>query len=534
MNLLSENWIPIQRTRGTIEYVAPWQVTEPDNPIVALASPRHDFNAALAQFLIGLLQTAAAPADSRQWGQWLEQPPSPEELRARFSGFEHAFELDGPGPRFMQDYQNIEGERKPLSSLLIEAPGGRTTNLFLDHFVKDGGVRACCRACTATALFALQINAPSGGVGHRTSLRGGGPLTTLIVPDVAMSGTDALPDTLWTLLWLNVLDAKSVSRLSGNTALQGDEYIFPWLAPTMTSEKNTGTRVTPEHAHPLQMYWSMPRRIRVDWDGTHQGRCDLCGREQQTLVDGYVTKNYGVDYAGAWRHPLSPHYQNKQSGERLPMHAHQDGLIYRHWLSWTQSDERYLAAEIVAGYKSENDRKLDREQLRLWVFGYDMDNMKARGWHEKTFPLYFVEDEAWREEFCARVEQLLDLATRFAGFVQACVKEALFERPAESRGDAGMIKTAFYAQTESAFLNCVYLLKQQTSTNTGRAVLQTWHASLTTQALKLFEYWAETADFTRSNPKRIVAARAKLNNLMHGKKLIGSLGLEDMNREDVA
>jgi hypothetical protein len=29
-------------------------------------------------------------------------------------------------------------------------------------------------------LFSLQLNAPSGGKGYRTGLRGGGPLTTLI------------------------------------------------------------------------------------------------------------------------------------------------------------------------------------------------------------------------------------------------------------------------------------------------------------------------------------------------------------------
>jgi CRISPR system Cascade subunit CasA len=55
MNLISDAWIPIRRKGGEEERIAPWEVTTrySDDPIVALAAPRPDFNGALIQFLIG-------------------------------------------------------------------------------------------------------------------------------------------------------------------------------------------------------------------------------------------------------------------------------------------------------------------------------------------------------------------------------------------------------------------------------------------------------------------------------------------------
>lgn len=96
MNLLQDPWIPVRRQSGTETRIAPWQITETQDPILALAAPRPDFNGALLQFLIGLLQTAAAP-EGEQWADWLEQPPSPKTLKACLNPFSQAFELDGKG-----------------------------------------------------------------------------------------------------------------------------------------------------------------------------------------------------------------------------------------------------------------------------------------------------------------------------------------------------------------------------------------------------------------------------------------------------
>jgi CRISPR system Cascade subunit CasA len=105
MNLLFDPWITLRRRSGAVETVPPWQITDrhEDDPFTAFASVRPDFDGALAQFLIGLLQTALAPARSRDWRQRFEHPPAPDSLRRTFQSLAFAFELFGDGPRFLQD-----------------------------------------------------------------------------------------------------------------------------------------------------------------------------------------------------------------------------------------------------------------------------------------------------------------------------------------------------------------------------------------------------------------------------------------------
>lgn len=96
------------------------------NPIVALDAPRPDFNGALAQFLIGLLQTVCAPADEDLWEDWLWSPPTPEMLAQRFAPLAPCFQLDGDGPRFMQDFDaKMEGkENRNYQRIPSECHGG--------------------------------------------------------------------------------------------------------------------------------------------------------------------------------------------------------------------------------------------------------------------------------------------------------------------------------------------------------------------------------------------------------------------------
>lgn len=531
MNLLDNKWIPVQRENGDLENIAPWQIVEMENPVIKLASPRHDFDGSLIQFLIGLLQTACTPEDHDKWVDWLETPPSPEDLNDYFRKYKKAFEVDTESPCFMQDFESLDAESKPISGLLIEAPGTRTSKLFLDHFVKDGFYNGFCANCAVTALFALQTNAPSGGVGHRTSLRGGGPLTTLIIPDT--QAETPLPDTLWTTLWLNILDEKTINNSSGNNEFSENEYIFPWLAKTITSEAKTGKAITSEQASPLQMYWGMPRRIRLEWGSEIAGCCDICGCESSSLVTHYKTKNYGVNYTVGWEHPLSPHYQEKKTHEHLPMHAQPGGLAYRYWLGWTQGSENNIPAKIVSVFLDVDGRKIESEQIRLWVFGYDMDNMKARCWYEKQYPLFVINSQIEREDFSQRVNEMIGLASQISGFVQSCVKEAWFDRPADSRGSTDFIKEAFYEQTESIFLSLLGKLRESVSSGEPRSVLQLWHKQLVAHAMRLFDHWAANGDIAFDEPKRIAKAQKKLRNLLFGKKMLGSLGL-GKDKEKVA
>lgn len=531
-NLINDAWIPVIRRNGISELIAPWQLTEPDNPVISINAPRPDFNGALMQFLIGLLQTAATPKDYNRWLDKFEAPYTPSELKELFSKYTDAFKLVGKQGAFMQDYDALEGSSvNGIADLLIESPGGNTVKENKDHFIKQGRVEMMCPVCAATALFTLQTNAPAGGQGHRTSLRGGGPLSTLAVLDE----TSDLPSDLWRNVWLNVLDQQMVDTLTGSKNKAEFSDIFPWLVSTRTSEKVGGVGTTPMDVNPLQMYWGMPRRIRINWDTVQQGHCDICDAYSERLVSEYKTKNYGIDYTGAWQHPLSPHSLSK-SGDLLPQHAQPGGMTYQHWLKVAIDDSdkepSYFNALVVSRYRVlAHDWK---EQLRLHAFGYDMDNMKARCWYETTFPLLIVDDDI-RLTFSGRIQNMTEAASEFAGFVRSCVKEAWFKRPGDAKGDTTFISQSFYHHTEESFFKSAkHLQEALQNDDDDKTVLHQWHRTLVSASQALFDYWAARGDIAQANPRRVATARDKLRRLAYSNKIKQALQLPKNAKKPVS
>ena len=417
-NLIHEAWIPVRRQSGVQAKIAPWQLTEEKDPPVSLDACRPDFNGALIQFMIGLVQTAFSPDNPMIWRQQFSRPPSPEVLKAAFDKVADAFDLDGNSFRFMQDLGLRQEEAKnSLASLLIDAPGDSTIKENKAFFNKENKDFQLCSACVATALFTLQTNAPSGGSGHRTSLRGGGPLTTIIV----------FEDSLWKTIYANVLDRIDFPSYPGSLPL------FPWMMQARTSEPKTGTTIFPQDNPPHYVYWATPRRILLDFVSIKSGVCSLCGVASDTLLTKYVTKNYGENYEGAWQHPLSPYRQDKD-GMRYPLHPQPGGIGYRHWLGLVQNRPNQkgaidgFCARNVHVFRSKHQRR--GMNVRLWAFGYDMDNMKARCWYDSTMPIIHVSDEAavlglYEES----VEALVVNAQKAAQSLYKAVRAACAELP---------------------------------------------------------------------------------------------------------
>ena len=424
MNLITDAWIPVRRKNGKVERIAPCEMTEGEDVITVLAVPRPDFNGALIQFLIGLLQTTFAPKNPREWRKWFKHPPGTEELREAFDPIAYAFELDGDGPLFMQDLL-LENEIKslppkkqkerirPIYELLIDAPTGKTLDDNTDHFVKRGAIKELCPVCAVMALLTLQINATSGGQGNRTGLRGGGPMTTLL-----------LSDTLWLTCWFNILDRQTFLALCGNRGKAHDSDRFPWLSQTRTSEG--GKLTTPADAHPDQIFWAMPRRIRLIMERQNeQDICDLCGMSNRIMVSHFMAKNLGVNYKGPWIHPLSPYFFDTD-GTPSAIHPQPGGIGYRHWLGLVQTSEdnngKRKPASVVEHFILER-----RRDLRLWAFGYDMDNMKARCWYDSTMPLLFINDN-FQEEYENRISCMVKASKWVCGaLLLGCLRASYFE-----------------------------------------------------------------------------------------------------------
>lgn len=528
MNLIDDPWIPVRRVDGDSRRIRPHELTITDNPVVALDAPRPDFNGALAQFLIGLLQTVCAPANEEEWEDWLWSPPVPDTLAQRFAPLAPCFQLDGDGPRFMQDFDvNMEGNNKPVSALLIEAPGEETLRNNKDHFVKRELIQGLCPVCAAMALFALQINAPKGGAGHRTSLRGGGPLTTLLIFDHRSNQNNFL----WRDLWLNILLKNEY--LTRGYEKTNDQFVwFPWLYPTRTSEK--GQKTTPVDVHPAVAYWATPRRIYFNFKTAIDGMCDLCGVNSEKLLQHYTTRNYGTRYTD-WIHSLSPYQRKPNTSEWIAQRPRSDGINYRYWSNYVfenpKTNQVQQVARVVSAFQK-RFRILDKPsgQFLVWAFGYNMDDMTARCWYEARLPLFELKDESKRSYLAEFAQQWVEASDEARNMLFFALKKAWFKRPKDVKGDMSAIQLAFSNQTESDFYQGLRTFAEVLQTDrdlqdTQQKLNQEWYTHLVQQALALFDQWATAGEWEYENPHRLADAYHMLRRELYSNALKSKLGL---------
>lgn len=522
LNLCRDPWLRFRLASGEIEILPLKALGREDLRDIDL--PRQDFYGAGWQFLIGILQTVFAPVDESEWLEWYESPPSAEALSEALVKIEHAFELFGDGPCFMQDLDPLEdGTTVDSSSLLIDAPGGNTLKMNADHFIKRGQVRTLSSAMAAMALFTLQVNAPAGGQGHRTGLRGGGPLTTLVTSsDPSLS--------LFRRLWLNVVpndsDLPKPSRY--------DDSIFPWLAPTRTSkEKGTEVYLNDAGVHPLQQYWAMPRRIRLEAAG--EGLCDLTHEQNPVTVGAYRTKNYGINYGGTWAHPLTPYRfdPKKPEQEHFSSKGQPGGIGYRQWhqFLFEDRDQGYLPAKVVARM-ARNQELLEEElgledHLSVWVFGFDMDNMKARSWHEARMPFLSMAPEHV-PVFVQEVGDHVQVANDYRKALRRACKNAWLGE-GDSNGDLGFVDEQFWSATEQDFYVMVDHLKSDIESGNQRLNLescQRWLGRLKHRSLSLFDALVLSDASQTQHIERRLRARRSLEWIKLNKAYLHKHGLD--------
>lgn len=522
--------------------IAPWQVTYDlnDNPITALDAPRPDFSGALIQFLIGLVQTTMAPKNDREWRAGLTNPPSPDQFKQSFDSVAFAFNLDADGPRFMQEVELQKGELHPASYLLIDAPTKKPRDDNTDHFVKrelfekGGASLGMCLPCVSAALFALQLFGPEGGAGKFVGLRGGGPITTLIVGG-----------NLWETIWLNTLHTSDL-QTPGDTSRQlniVDQRTFPWLKTDAFIQKITGKGVYLADVHPLHMYWAMPRRMLLEFSEM-AADCVLCGRGVRRMVSHYRDATSGIHYEPPWRHPLSPYYRNK-SGMMLPQHGQSDGVTYRHWLGWVLADTSSgeEPARVVFEFSRRQSQvwserhEVLRSVPRLWAFGYDMAKMNARAWCEGLMPLIQVV-ESDRAAYEQSVASLIRLADWISGNLQIALKkvwqakprvngwriewkftdikslpkdeakarERILNRVVRSRAFLA-VSARFWQETERDFYSTLEQLRQALGQKFDvMPIKRRWLVRLAKEAESIFDDLAQATMSGGPDPKRIVLA----------------------------
>lgn len=362
INLATSAWIPVRRRSGARDRIAPWEATLrlEEDPVVAVDATRNAWNSALTEFLIALFQTSLFPEDAAEW-RALEKA-DPETLRKSLLPMARHFELEGATP-FMQDPtlkadRRDEDYRKPIQKLLVDGVSEQQEKNRSDLFEKSGMISGLCPACAAATLWDLQAHAPQGSAGYYTSLRGGGPSSTIVL------GT-----TLWETVWSNLLE-QSAFGMKGRPA---EKKYLPWLAPASKA-------VRQEEECPIHVYWGMPRRVLLDTPET--GRCDTCG-ETAGVYRSFLSYRGGFRYMETdWRHPLSAYVRNKDGGW-LVRATESDLAGYRHYMGilvdTPQGDG--VPAMVV---RRAVERGFD---LRIWGYGYQCDQASVIRWCEGLMPI---------------------------------------------------------------------------------------------------------------------------------------------------
>lgn len=493
LNLITDPWIPAIRDHEQVT-LRPDQVTE--EGVTRPDWPRPDLNLACLELLVGLLFLADPPRDDGDWHKRYEKP-DPGRLRAALEPFAPHFELTGDGPRFLQDLERFEEDAKTGKSsspdmLFIDSAGKSTAEKNADLMVKRERYGKLSLPLAAMALYTLQAFAPSGGSGNRTSMRGGGPMVTLIRP------LDSNAHPLWRLIWYNVPEGKALSPQLAAESL-------PWLRPTRTSKDDE--IVTPDMSHPAEAFFGMPRRLRLQIEAD--------------MVCGVVQKTHGTNYQG-WRHPLSPYYRQKPGAELLSEHPKPGRVSYRNWLglAFGQSTETRTMALSVHRYNTMSSPP----PAEVLVGGWAMNKMTPMDFNVHVYPAFRLGEDAE-----PRVSCLVESANEAARELKKALRKA-----AKMDGSvAGAMEETFFADTEAEFVTAV----KSVVAGDGQETEEGWLACLRKAVLKLFDEYAVAALADRNLPQieTIVAARRNLLFAFSKQKGIRDrLGLPFRDKETAA
>ncbi|MCK9554011.1 type I-E CRISPR-associated protein Cse1/CasA, partial [Aquamicrobium sp.] len=289
---------------------------------------------------------------------------------------------------------------------------------------------------------------------NRTSMRGGGPLITLVDPGQG----------LWPLIWANVPYGQPAAPAS-----------LPWMRATRASDKGLET-LPPEGAlFGPEAFFGMPRRLRLagDADG----------------ITGVIQKPYGTNYA-LWKHPLSPYYRMKPGTEWLPKHPRAGRFGYRNWLGILAREATSELSELSLSLRDWRQRRGGGSVI---VAGWSMDNMKPRDFTLSIEPFLDLEPEA-EDRLAALI-----LGAEAAG---VALRGAL--EPVLAGGETREAeREAFFIATEARFAAHLASLRA------GADPRAEWLADLRAQALRQFDALAVPGIDQRETDqiKRITDAR---------------------------
>jgi CRISPR system Cascade subunit CasA len=273
------------------------------------------------------------------------------------------------------------------------------------------------------------------------------------------------------------------------------------------------------------------------------------------LITSYKEVNKGTEYQAPMKHPLSPFDGKTRKKSILTQPG---GVSYRHWRGFIISDsEREIEpARIV--HEFINERQQPDWQFRLWAFGFDTDNMKARCWYDSKMPLITVEYEDV-SEYENIIAALIKAANIICGNIKIAIKQVLYgipeydavtrqtkwkyqdikkldadeekarERVLNSVREQSLfmsIETNFWQITEPAFYSILRHLTICIKEKKDCAeFLDQWHRILCKEALRQFDSHILSGPIENMKIKHIALAQKGLNGFNRGAIVRQILGL---------
>lgn len=516
-NLLADPVAPFLLASGEVRWLALADIVagHPNGDYaVEPAWPRADLDTATYELLIGLLSFVMAPKDRKEWRTHYRTPPLPEELGAALAPLLPAFDVDGDGPRFLQE-AGLDGDANPVEALFIDTPGvnGQKKNTdLLTHRGRYGGL---CLPAAAMALYALQAFAPEGGRGNMTSMRGGGPMTALVMPEGEQGGP---PLPLWHRLWANVAthDKEAPSAAT----------VFAWLRtdlPIGKGEKHGGIKLhqgAPSFDERLHPFFGMPRRILLIVS-EQAGACAMTGREGP-LVTGFAQKPNGLNY-GAWIHPLTPYRRQKPAEIPYPVKPKSGRFGYRDWVAVTVGDSGEgsrslsMAAQNVQrarhDYTDALSAKDTRPRARVRVSGWAMNKKEAISYlvAEQPLPLASLADVDFMDKLARGMASAGDIVS---SALRHAIKSALAIK--DERGVVEQARTAFYEHTDDAFHDLLGAMVLEAGVQGREEAVGRWLKALRRVALQMFDKACPVPLEDAEKAHRVVKARAFLDAALRG------------------
>ena len=331
----------VVRQSGKIEYVAPRDIFDDEDPPIEFCWGRSEFDIANLQFMIGLLHAFLPPAPGKYHG-YKTKGITPEQFDGATKDFVHCFNFTGDGPLFMQD-NNIDKTPKSVKNI---------SKIFMEALSEQGEKRNL--DITQHKTQPRQLSLPVTAIAHYTRQQLGtnrsggfaGPLAGYRVFSREVGST-----TLADMCMLNTPDGTAIN-------ISDIPSIFTW----MNGEKRGVPildRVQPDDGNKISpAVWFIVHNRSVFGD-VSEGHCDFTGCDTLVIRDMWRARGGERCVYGAWNNPaIFYHYKDKQEKEKIPagmypinnLKLEEGKLTFDNYVGMLFSSTKQRACETVSGY----------------------------------------------------------------------------------------------------------------------------------------------------------------------------------------